>query len=190
MARQAKLSRASILAGTVELIGTAGVEAATVRRICGRLGVSEAALYRHFGSKDEVAWAAYAGIVAAMVEEKRHLVEDPRPFRLKVRDWIDLSYRFFDRHPEAFAYVLLMPPPPIAGDDPIVTAQGDLFRTMARRAREAGSMRDMPSALALSHFVGLLLGVPRAIRNGALPGPALRYVDEVSWAAWQVLRPP
>ncbi len=188
MGRHAKLSRESILAGTIGLIETSGAEAATVRGICGRLGVSEAAIYRYFASKDDMTWQAYARIVAGMVEEKRHLVDDPRPFRVKLREWVSLSYGFFDRHREAFAYVLLSPPPPMAGSTKIVAAQGTLFRRMVARARAAGEIRDLPPELALSHFTGLMLNVPRLIRQGTLRGPAMRYLDEVADAAWQVLR--
>jgi hypothetical protein len=45
----------------------------------------------------------------------------------------------------------------------------------------------MPPELALSHFTGLMLNVPRLINEGTLEGPASRYVDDVADAVWRAL---
>ena len=59
---------------------------------------------------------------------------------------------------------------------------------MIIRAQEAGEIRAIDPQLALSHFSGLLLNVPRLISEGTLEGPAARYIDEVAQAAWRIFR--
>ena len=60
---------------------------------------------------------------------------------------------------------------------------------LVRQALTRGEIRDISPELALCHFSGLMLNVPRLIREGQLTGPAVRYVDDVSSAAWRVLQP-
>ena len=47
-------------------------------------------------------------------------------------------------------------------------------------------MQPTHSELALSHFSGILLNVPRLINEGSLPRPALQYTDEVKRAIYRV----
>ncbi len=114
----------------------------------------------------------------------------PNPIAQKLRDWIRISYAYFDRYPEAFTYVLLMPPPAAVPqtETEITGAQGRLFMELIGDARAAGEMRDISPELALSHFTGLMLNVPRLIYQGNLPGPASVYVDEMANAVWRVLQ--
>ena len=110
-----------------------------------------------------------------------------------------LTYNYFDRHPAAFTFVLmtphLVPPAGQSAGSGVVDRlrlsadQGDLFLEMIEEALKAGEVRPMPPKLALSHFAGVLLSVPRLIREGVLGGPASAYADEVSDAAWRILRP-
>jgi hypothetical protein len=60
---------------------------------------------------------------------------------------------------------------------------------MITKAIQAGDVRPMEPNVALSHFAGVLLNVPRLINEGALKGPASAYTEEVSDVAWRIVRP-
>jgi len=171
------------------VVAQGGPEAATIRAIAKDMGVNEAALYRHYKSKEQILWDAYARIVEDMAREKRALARSTAGFRAILREWIRLSFDYFDNHPDAFAYVLLLPPPGSVRATDIVSLQGRIFLTLVRRALMAHEIRVISPQLALSHFSGILLNVPRLIREGTLRGPAMQYVDEVAEAAWRALRP-
>lgn len=190
MVRQRKNTRGALLDAFLQLAAAKGIEAATISAIAQRVGVTDGAIYRHYRSKEELQWQAYKTVVQEMVGPKEHLVRDGRPLPKKLHDWIRLTYLFFDGRPGAFAYVLLTPHPHLEAQDKqeITSCQGRLFREMFRRARVAGEVRAIGSALALCHFTGLMLNVPRLIYEGALPGPAMDYVDEVTQSVWQVLK--
>jgi hypothetical protein len=53
--------------------------------------------------------------------------------------------------------------------------------------RRDGEVHDIRSPLALSHFAGVLLNVPRLIHEGTLRGPARKYVNEVTGMIHRVL---
>ena len=178
-----------LAAAAVRLVASRGAKATTIREIARETGVTEGAIYRHYPSKEELYWHAYQGIVDEMVGEEKPLVTGTAHLRHRLREWIRLSYAYYDRSPEAFSYVLLTPHVVSASRLETTTIQGSLFMEMIRRASASGEVRAISPELALSHFSGLLLNVPRLINEGRLEGPASRYVEEVAGVAWRVLSP-
>ena len=51
--------------------------------------------------------------------------------------------------------------------------------TLIEEATAMGSLRPIEPAIALSHFSGVMLNVPRLISEAVLEPPASQYVDEV-----------
>jgi AcrR family transcriptional regulator len=189
MGRPAKINSESIADCAVRLVVNNGHRSTTIRSISKAMGVNEAALYRYYKSKDELLWDAYARIVQKMATEKEELAKAPLRFHEKLREWVRLTFAYFDEHPDAFTYVLLLPPPVHVGETDITHTQGRIFLALAQQARARGEIRAIVPALALSHFSGILLNVPRLIQEKTLPGPASRYLDEVADAAWRILEP-
>jgi AcrR family transcriptional regulator len=190
MSRRAIPTRDVLIDATIRLVTRDGPQAATIRAIAKRSGITEGAVYRHYRSKDELCWIAYKRVVEQLLQEKRQLRSQPTAIAQKLRDWIRISYAYFDRYPDAFTYVLLMPPPAAVPqtEREITGAQGRLFVELINDARAAGEIRDISPQLALSHFSGLLLNIPRLINEGTLPGPASNYIDEIASAVWRVLQ--
>jgi AcrR family transcriptional regulator len=169
-----------LIAATIQLVAHKGVKAATIRQITTEAGVTEAALYRHFTSKEDLCQQVYEHIVAQMAAAKEALVAGPLPLRDKLREWVRLSYEYFDRYPDAFTYVLLTPHNFAA--DGISTSQGRLLMRLFEKERAVG----MTPEMALCLFSGVLLNVPRMINEGRLRGPASRYTGEVAKAVWRL----
>ena len=178
-----------LIAAAVRLVADHGAEAATIRAIAREAGVTDAAVYRHYENKEDLWRRAYDRIIEEMVREKRPLVASDTPLREKLREWVRLSYAYYDRNPQAVSFVLAMPIVAYKSGRSSVIGQGELFLEMIERAQQAGETREIPPEVALSHVVGMLLNVPRLINEGTLAGPASGYADEVAAAAWRVLRP-
>ena len=189
MGMKRRNTKDELAAAAVRLAANGGPAAATIRAIAREAGVTDAAIYRHYRSKQELWRSAYVSIIEQMVREKRHLAAGEAPLREKLHEWVRLSYAYFDRDPAAFTFAFVTPhvPPELARRD--TGAQGELFMEMIARARAAGEIRAITPQMALSHFVGVLLSVPQLINEGTLDGPASAYVDEVATAAWRILRP-
>jgi AcrR family transcriptional regulator len=185
-----KNTREELLNGTIRLVAEGGPGAARMRAIARAAGVTEAAIYKHYANKDALLGAAYRRIVDEMVAEKQHLAAGERPFRETTEMWVRLTFASFDANPDAFRYVLLTPGTRPEEDDELAGCQGQLFLDLVRRAMDAGEIPEVDPRLALSHFTGLMLNVPRMITEGTLSGPASDYVEAVVDAIWRVLGPP
>ncbi len=169
-----------IIAATIQLVAHKGVQAATIRQITTEAGVTEAALYRHFSSKDDLCQQVYERIVAEMAAAKEELAAGPLPLRDKLREWVRLSYEYFDRYPEAFTYVLLTAHS--FAEDGVSTSQGFSLMRLFKKEKLANTTPEM----ALCLFSGVLLNVPRMINEGRLKGPASQYTDQVTQAVWRI----
>ena len=186
MGRRAKISRDTITASAIRLVVEGGARNTTIKAISARMNVNEAALYRHFKSKEEILSSAYVEIVDEMANQKRHLAKSVMPFAELVREWIELTYRYYDSNPDAFAYVLLLPPSSITAAD-VSRVQGKLFMSILRRSLRNGELPPMLPKVAYSHFSGIMLNIPRLIYEGTLRGPARGYVDDAADAVLRAL---
>lgn len=172
-----------IMDAAVHLVAHQGIDGTSIRQIARAAGVTDGALYRHFASKNDLCLQAYGAIVDEMAAYKEKIVDAPVPLNAKIHEWVRVSYAYFDRYPDAFAYVLLtehqLPP----GWEDFTSRQGRLLLAML------ADMDDPPTRpdLVYSHFSGVLLNIPRLIREGKLPGPAQQYSDEVARLLWLIL---
>ncbi|MDX1871705.1 helix-turn-helix domain-containing protein [Mycolicibacterium sp. 120266] len=74
--RKGDLREAAILDATEELLGSIGYDAITIADIAERAGITRAALYFYFGSKQDVITALFARTVAVLHDKSRAAAED------------------------------------------------------------------------------------------------------------------
>ena len=182
-------SKDDIIAATVRLVAQNGVKAATIRQIARAAGVTEGAIYRHYVSKEELCLEIYSQIVTEMANMKQRIAANHAPIREKIREWTRISYEFFDHHPEGFTFILLTTHNFPENKRELTVRQGRIFMEMIKSAVAAGEIKPIAPELALSHFTGVMLNVPRLINEGLLEGPASRYFDAVADAVWNILNP-
>jgi len=183
-----KNKKDEIMAATVRLVARNGVKAATIRQISTEAGVTEGALYRHFSGKEDLCHKAYSKIVLDMAAAKGRIITSGEPVREQIREWVRISYEYFDRYPDAFTYVLLTDHDFPEEQKEITTLQGRLFMRLIEQGQRDGELMPMPPKVALSHFTGMMLNLPRLINEKILDPPASQYVDEVVAALWRVFQ--
>jgi AcrR family transcriptional regulator len=176
-----------LVRATIRLASSGGMEAASVRSITREAGVTEAALYRHYRSKEQLWAEVYTRLVEAMVEDKARLLDADRPARERLGEWVRLTYASYDANRDAFNYVLLASKRLAPSGGEVYTRQGRLFMDLFIRFRARGEARDIQPPLALAMFRGILLSIPTLINEGQLEGPAGRYASETTDAAWRLL---
>ena len=164
-------TRERLVEALLEIVSSEGMQAASVRKITGRAGCNEAILYQHFRNKDEMLREVFAEIMAQMADEKEGLVEEHPLLDNAVHRWVETTFSFYDRHPDAFAYVLLASPPVVRRPSPLYGRMTRLFGELLDGTEPPEGKRLRREPVVLSMFRGLLMGVPRAIHFGSLDGP-------------------
>ena len=188
MATKRSNKKQALRNATIRLVARHGVGGTTVRRIAREAGVTEGALYRHYSSKAALCRDIYTQIIGEMIRAKEAIAASDAPIREKLAAWVRVSFASYDQHPDAFTFVLLTPHELSDEERPIANRQGEIFMELVRRAQAAGQLKRLAPELALSHFTGVMLNVPRQINAGALPAPASQYAPAVVEAVWSMLR--
>ncbi|EGO65183.1 TetR/AcrR family transcriptional regulator [Acetonema longum] len=107
-AKQAKAEgkRAEIVKASIRLFGTRGYDAVSVRDIAKEAGVSEAALYKHFKGKEEMALQLFRRIIS----EYRAGIEQTAGLNIhsieKLCRIIDILYDLYDARPAEIRFAL------------------------------------------------------------------------------------
>ena len=103
--------RNTLIEAGIELINREGEKGFSLRRVCALCGVSQAAPYSHFGSKEDLMEAMKAYVMDQFTEALRDAaagVGNP----LDPRTLIEMGKRyvlFFSRHPEYFTFLFSQP---------------------------------------------------------------------------------
>ena len=82
--------RSEILETARDLIFNEGFSNFTIREVAGRVGISEAAIYRHFASKEELLLALLESMFTPWREAISQLVKDELPFARKLEELCQL----------------------------------------------------------------------------------------------------
>ena len=180
-------TRDRLVRAMIEVVGSDGLAAASVRTIARRAGCNEAVLYQHFPSKLAMQQAIYEEIVTEMAEAKRRISESATDLPMLIDGWIRESYRFYDLNPAAFAYVHLSFPQLPLSDPAIATENSRLFMAAFDRLDPALARRMESEPTILAMVKNVMLSIPREIHEGLLEGPAIDHADEVVVATRSII---
>ncbi len=147
----AALTRERILACAVAMADRDGLDAVTLRRIAGELGVHVTSLYNHVETRDAIT----DGIVETLLDEA-HLPVTPLGWEEWVRSFFAAMDSVAGRHPGAFAAFSHRP---VQG--PRAAAS---FEVALGAFAEAGlSPQDAYGAVKSVAFIGLMVGTERSM---------------------------
>ena len=190
MARPVRFKDA-IYESATRLFSEHGLAGTGVREIAKEAGVSEAALYRHWKGKKQLAREIF---VQGMAELHRELVERvPRdgPVCQAVLSMVRICFEAYDRNSEMFQYLLL--------------SQHELWRTMHEsdptpvafwfdllraRAAECDLGEHLASEVLGPITLGMILRPSIAAAYGSLDRPLAQHAETVAVAICRVLGTP
>lgn len=174
----------------IKVVGTEGIQKASVRAISREAGCNEAVLYHHFDNKNAMEEEVFSSLVIKLASSRKELAAKETDAVHFIRSWVEASYRFYDERPNAFSFVLLTFPPVIPVEHPAYRANSELFASCLKNITPpAGHTIDTTNA-SLSAFRALLLGPPRDIHLNLIAGPASNFVDEIASLGTAILVKP
>jgi AcrR family transcriptional regulator len=175
-------AKREILRAAMKLFSKHGLAATSIRDIAEESGYTNPALYKHFVSKEELALYLFEVCHRRLWTRCHAAIVAAKSFDAKLEGYIGQALALVDEDPEAMAFLsdsarVLWP---IAG--PTVRRQTmiDLARSLmsaAPRPRRGKSAINLEVAAA--SLQGTLAELARMIQVGAVPGPALRWKEEL-----------
>lgn len=159
MARNGNKTKKLIARTALKLFVAKGITETTVRDIAAAAGLAEGTLYRHFESKDHLAWELFHVNYTAFAQELDRLQRNFGTLKEKLAAMIRQFCAFFDRDPVLFSYLLLAQHAQLKKVTPemasaVTVLQKVIAQGMARREIPAGEVE-----VAAAMVLGLVLQV-------------------------------
>jgi AcrR family transcriptional regulator len=186
--RDGKATKARISQAALALFVEKGVAETTVRDIAAAAGVAEGTLYRHFTSKDELAWELYATNFAAFADELDRRQKEQDRLAGKVGVMVRHFCTFFDQDPVLFSYLLLAQHDFLKRVPPEMPNPVDLLHQIIWRAMAAGELLPGDAAAAAAMVLGIVLQPAVFKIYGRITGSLSSLSETLTGACLRVLK--
>lgn len=103
--RKTKLPK--VMRAAIRLFVRQGIDGATIHDIARAAGVSEGALYRHFKSKDELAWHLFTTHLAEFTTHLFSIVLSQPTAERRIRAFVAECFTAFEANRNLFTYLIL-----------------------------------------------------------------------------------
>src|SRR5262245_36974571 len=187
MARQiTKLN--DIEATAIELFASRGLAQVTVKEIAEHADCAEGALYRHYKSKEEMAWLLFRREVEKFGVRLRAILHSRESFAERVRASIELFYKFFDEDRTTFSFILLAQhdfPPELKINQTL--NPDSLVAEFIKRGMKEGKVPIQDANLAAAMVLGLVLQPETMCAQGKLKGPLFKKEKIIEEACFKIL---
>ena len=186
--RDGAATKARIETEALRLFAARGVDGTSVRDIAQAVGVADAALYRHFASKEEIGRVIFANHYGALARAIALIGSSEEPFAAKVRALVEMFCALFDSQPEVFAFILIQQHAHLrfVPESEAVNAVSALVRIMAEAfARDEMAVADAELAAAMA--LGAVVQPAVFKLYGRLPGTMTERARALARAALSVL---
>jgi AcrR family transcriptional regulator len=185
-ARNAKATRARIEAEALRLFAAKGVDGTTIRDLAQAVGVADAALYRYYASKEEIAGGLFLAHYGALAKAIAEIGARDNGFMAKVTALVELLCGLFDDQPDVFSFILLNQHAHLRYVSDEANAVIALRRIMSE-AYQAGHIGLDDADLAAAMALGAVLQPCVFKLYGRLPGPMRDRAAALTVAALRVL---
>jgi len=155
--RDGKATKTKISRAALTLFVEKGVTDTTVRDIAQAAGVAEGTLYRHFASKDELAWKLFADNFAVFADALDRCQAQKTTLADKAAAMVRHFCTFFDQDPVLFSYLLLSQHDYLKRVPPDLPNPVDVVHQVIWRAMSEGELPPGDSATATAMVLGIVL---------------------------------
>lgn len=183
--------RKDIEATALRLFATHGLSQVTIKDIAREAKCAEGALYRHYASKEELAWSLFKREVEHFAGRVREVWFQPGSCVDKLKRGIRLFCRFFDEDPIAFSFILLSQYdfPHERKINPDLNPD-QLLLFFIREGIKRKEFRASDPALASALILGMVLQPATMIVQGKLQGTMISKSPQIIQGCLKILGVP
>lgn len=153
--------------GTKERIGQAalrlfvekGITETTVRDITAAVGITEGAMYRHYPSKEQLAWDLFSTNYTAFADELERVRAEHPTLKAQLQAMIRTFCAFFEKDPVLFSFLLLAQHSEARKVTPEMPSPVQVVRRSIVEAMARGEIPEADPDVATACVLGIVLQV-------------------------------
>lgn len=162
-------TRNRIRQAALELFVAKGVIGTSVRDIAAKADIAEGGLYRHYASKEDLAWKLFSENYAALAKDLQTIAKTGPDFAERLAGMVRRFCRFFDEEPLMFRFLLLtqhqeLPKVKAKSQSPV-----QALRNLIADAAKKGDTAIADVDLTTAQILGLLLQPATFMVYGLMP---------------------
>ena len=179
--------RPAIVAAATSLFASKGIDATSMREVADAAGVREAAIYRHFRGKEEMAQEIFASWYGWYSQQVQETVERGDSLREKLHALVHVEFEAARAHPQEFLYFCENEARFLRGIRRDIPRVRQELIKMLRKEQAGGEVRIGDAAL----LADMLSGALCAVAISAIMRKDSRILESEELAAescWQMIK--
>ncbi|WP_374379102.1 TetR/AcrR family transcriptional regulator [Dongia sp.] len=175
-------TRNRIKEAALELFVTKGIIGTSVRDIAAAAEIAEGGLYRHYASKEDLAWKLFSENYATLAKELADLAKAKSKFADRLATMIHRFARFFDEEPLLFRFLLLSQHQELPKLKSKAQSPVQVLHRFISDAQKNGEIEIANPDLVTAQILGLLLQ-PATFMVYGLLAPGMQRIEAETLAA-------
>jgi len=185
--RDGSKTKELITATALRLFVEKGITETTIRDIAGAAGVAEGTLYRHYDSKDALAWDLFIANYLAFAGELDRVQEERLTVKTKLEAMIHKFCQFFDEDQVMFSYLLLSQHAQLKKVTPEMTTPVSVLLDVVAAGIARDEIPGQEPQAATAMVLGVVLQVAVFKVYGRIQPSLTSLADQLTAACWRVL---
>ncbi len=176
-----------LIRAAVKLFVEQGIDSTTTKQIAEAADVAEGTIYRHFKSKDEMAFAVFLTHMEAFTHELEKASEPLTNAKEKLRAMINCFFTFFETERTLFEYILFAEHRELKKYPITLKQPYQVMRDLLDEAIKKGEVPPQDIVLSSAYIIGIVHRVSIFRHYGSIEESLVHYVDRVTEACWKVI---
>lgn len=169
-------TRNRIKQAALELFVAKGVLGTSVRDIAALAEIAEGGLYRHYASKEDLAWRLFSENYASLAKELGDLGKAKGDLASRLAAMIERFCRFFDEEPLLFRFLLLTQHQELPKLKSKTQSPVQVLHRLVSDARKTGEIAAGDADLLTAQILGLILQ-PATFMVYGLLAPGMQRIE-------------
>jgi AcrR family transcriptional regulator len=189
--RDGAKTRTAITTASLKLFVEQGFAETTTRDIASAAGVAEGTLYRHYASKEAIAWTIYRAAFERLGTALQGVMAaEAGSFAECWQRVVTYLSTLFDEEPLVFRYLLLAQHEHARRIQPGMASPVEAFRQLMEAGMQSGEIVQRPNAVATALALGPLIQLATFALYGSIDRPLTPLAPEMAAAGLAALRTP
>ena len=172
----------------IHLFVKKGIHGTTIKDIAREAKVAEGALYRHYKSKEELAWQLFTTNLSQFTAELMAKVYPETTAKKRIQIFVEESFKAFESDPELYSYLILQEHNELDKYSQSYVHPGHVVTKIIEDGQKTGEIRAGDPYVLGSMFVGGVIRICVVKMYGNIKKDLQSLTNSVTEMIWAMLK--